>query len=94
MDWTSFFSDIATTFIGAAFAFGFTFWLYRFKKHADDIIYLKFAISCFSHMNGKLYTLKEQQIIHRMLEVEKAEDENFQLKYISKNFYMKVLVLQ
>ena len=28
----NFILDVITTFIGAVFAFGFTFWLYRHKK--------------------------------------------------------------
>ena len=76
--------DIITTFIGAAFAFGFTFWLYRYKKHKDDEVYLKYAIACFVHMHGVLYTLKEQQIFHRKEEVSKVYDADFEPKYISK----------
>ncbi len=66
MDWPTFFNiiqPIFSTFLGAFFAFGFTFWLYRFKKSKDDEAYLKYSIACFASMTGNLYNLKKQYIL-------------------------------
>lgn len=86
-----FFTDIFATFIGAFFAFFFSFGLYKYQKKQNNTVYLKYSVARFAKMAGGLYVLKEQQTAPRLLEIENFEnslDEMFleidEISYVSK----------
>lgn len=64
-----FLSNIISTFLGALFAFIFSFFLYRYQKKSNDTAYLKYSVAQFLHMVSELYCLKEQHIQYRISKI-------------------------